>query len=52
MLSESSQTQKATYSMIPFICSGINKTIGTENKSVVSRAQETRVDYWWDNLIG
>ena len=37
MLSESSQTQKATYSMIPFICSGINKTIGTENRSVVIR---------------
>ena len=52
MLSESSQAQKATYLMIPFICSGINKTRGTENRSVVPRDQETRVDYWWDNLIG
>ena len=52
MLSESSPAQKATYSMIPFICPGINKTIGTENRPVVPRAQETRVDNWWDNLIG
>ena len=40
MLSERSQTQKATYGMIPFICSVQNRQIHGERKQTIGWQKE------------
>ena len=53
MLSERRQTQKGTYWMIPFIWySGIGKTIGMENRSVVAKGRGSGSGWLQWNCMG